>query len=62
MKTEGKHCIVGIGSIGPTLELWQENVDDLILLDGQGKEVDLLDGFNLAVFYEAAELQTGHSN
>lgn len=36
------------------LELGEEDVDDLVLLDGQGEEVDLLDGLDLAVLYESA--------
>jgi hypothetical protein len=36
------------------LELGQENVDDLVLFDGEGEEVDLLDGLDLAVLDESA--------
>lgn len=37
-------------------EVWEERVDDLVLLDGEGEEVDLLHGLDLAVLDESAEL------
>merc|ERR1740128_1634386 len=36
----------------------QEEVNDLVLLDGEGEEVDLLQGLDLAVLHQAAKL--GH--
>jgi hypothetical protein len=42
------------------LELGQEKVDDLELLDGEGEEVDLLDGLNLAVLDQSAQLGDGN--
>ena len=41
------------------LELGQEEVDNLVLLDGQGEEVDLLHGLDLAILDETAELGDG---
>ena len=38
------------------LEGGEEHVDDLVLLDGEGEEVDLLHRLDLAVFDQAAEL------
>lgn len=38
------------------LELGQEEVDNLVLLDGEREEVDLLHGLDLAILYETAEL------
>lgn len=38
------------------LELWQEEVDDLVLLDWQGVEVDLLHALDLAGLHETTEL------
>ncbi len=40
-------------------ECGEEHVDDLILLDGEGEEVDLLHRLDLAVLYESAELGDG---
>ena len=37
-------------------ELAEEVLHDLVLLDGDGEEVDLLEGANLALLHEAAEL------
>lgn len=39
--------------------LAQKVVDDLILLDGEGKQVDLLQAVNLALLYQAAQLCDG---
>lgn len=36
-------------------ELGEEEIDDLVLLDGEGEEVDLLDRLDLAVLDEAAD-------
>ena len=44
------------------LELRQEEVDDLELLDGEGEEVDLLHGLDLAILYETTELGDGSPN
>lgn len=41
------------------LELGQEEVDDLVLLDGQGVQVDLLHALDLASLYQTAELGHG---
>ena len=38
------------------LELWKEEVDDLVLLDGEGVKVDLLHGLDLASLDETAKL------
>lgn len=38
------------------LELGQEEVDDLVFLNGEREEVDLLHGLDLAVLHETAEL------
>ncbi|RKP12624.1 hypothetical protein BJ684DRAFT_16907, partial [Piptocephalis cylindrospora] len=38
----------------------EEVVNDLVLLDGKGEEVDLLDGANLALANETAELGNGN--
>lgn len=43
-----------------TLELGQEDVDDLVLLDGHGEEVDFLDRANFAILYQTTELGDGH--
>jgi hypothetical protein len=42
-----------------TLELGEEDVDDLVLLDGEREEVDLLDRLDLAVLDEATKLGDG---
>ena len=42
------------------LELGEEGVNDLVLLDGKGEEVDLLNGLDLAVLYETTELGDGN--
>lgn len=41
------------------LELGQEEVDDLVLLDGQRVQVDLLHALDLAGLYETAQLGDG---
>jgi hypothetical protein len=41
------------------LEGGEEEVDDLVLLDGQGVEVDLLHGLDLAGLHKATELGHG---
>jgi hypothetical protein len=41
------------------LELGQEEVDNLVLLDGQRVQVDLLHALDLASLYETAELGDG---
>lgn len=41
------------------LELGEEEVDDLVLLDGEGVEIDLLHALDLASLYETAELGNG---
>lgn len=41
------------------LELGQEEVDDLVLLDGERVQVDLLHALNLASLYQTAELGDG---
>lgn len=41
------------------LELGQEEVDDLVLLDGEGVQVDLLHALDLSSLYETAELGDG---
>lgn len=41
------------------LELGQEEVDDLVLLDGQRVQVDLLHALDLASLYQTAELGDG---
>mmetsp|Transcript_40036 Transcript_40036/g.128063 ORF Transcript_40036/g.128063 Transcript_40036/m.128063 type:complete len:232 (-) Transcript_40036:14-709(-) len=38
----------------------EEELDDLVLLDGHGEEVDLLERLNLALGDETAELGAGH--
>ena len=38
------------------LELWQEEVDDLVLLDGEGVKVDLLHGLDLSGLDETSKL------
>ena len=43
-----------------TLEFGQEDVDDLVLLDGHGEEVDFLDRANLAILYQTTELGNGY--
>ena len=43
-----------------TLELGAKDVDDLVLFDGEGEEVDLLDGLDLSVLYESSELGNGN--
>lgn len=40
-------------------ELGEEEIDDLVLLDGKREEVDLLHGLDLAVLHETAELGDG---
>lgn len=40
-------------------ELGEEEIDDLVLLDGKREEVDLLHGLDLAVLHETAELSDG---
>lgn len=42
------------------LELGEEEVDDLVFLDGEGEEVDLLHRLDLAVLYETTELGDGN--
>ena len=42
------------------LQLREQHVHDLGLLDGQGEEVDLLDGGDLAELHQAAQLGHGH--
>lgn len=44
---------------GSTFELGEEDVDDLVLLDGQREEVDLLNRLDLAVLYETTKLGDG---
>lgn len=41
------------------LELGQEEIDDLVLLDGKGEQVDVLDGLDLAILYETTQLGDG---
>ena len=41
------------------LELGQEEVDDLVLLDGEGVQIDLLHALDLSSLYETAELGDG---
>lgn len=41
------------------LELREEEVDDLVLLDGEGEEVDLLDGLDLSVLDQSANSSDG---
>jgi hypothetical protein len=41
------------------LETGEEEVDDLVLLDGEREEVDLLEGLDLAVLDQSAELGDG---
>lgn len=42
------------------LELWQKEVDNLVLLDGQREEIDLLDRTDVSVGNETAQLGDGH--
>jgi hypothetical protein len=44
------------------LELGQEQVDDLVLFDGHGEEVNLLDGANLAVLDQSTQFRDGNPN
>jgi hypothetical protein len=57
----------GNGSLGGrsylhdlVLELGKEVVDNLVLLDGEGVQVDLLHALDLAALHETAELGDGH--
>lgn len=45
-----------------TLELGKEDVDDLVLLDGKGEEVDLLNRLDLSILYETSEFGNGDPN
>lgn len=38
------------------LELWQEEIDNLVLLDGQRVQVNLLHGLDLSILYETTKL------
>lgn len=38
------------------LQFWQEEVDDLVLLDGERVQVDLLHGLDLALLHQTTEL------
>ena len=42
------------------LELGQEDIDDLVLLDGEGEKVDVLNGLDPAVPHQATELGDGN--
>ena len=44
------------------LEFGEEVVDNLVFLNGKGEEVDLLQGFDLAILYETTELGDGSPN
>ena len=41
------------------LEFWEEKVDDLILLDWEGKEVDFLHRFDLPILHETTKFCDG---
>lgn len=42
------------------LEVREEEVDDLVLLDGEREEVDLLHGLDLSVLHETTEFGDGN--
>jgi hypothetical protein len=44
-----------LGGKGRTLQVGQEEVDDLVLLDGEGEEVNFFDRLDLAVLDQSAE-------
>lgn len=46
------------GDAAHTLQAWQEQVNDLVLLDWEGSEVDFLDGLYLSIADQTSEL--GH--